>query len=156
MYLNSTDLWFNSVNVILDNDNRYVKWGEDQDCGITYNGMDMLFYANLVGAGIFKFMDAAIQVEANQINDSGGLPVLQFDGSQNAGFTGALQVAGNINALGNIIIASGFVLDCASHNAAISPGTLADGDAGNNSIYYSSTQGKLIYKDSGGTVHDLY
>jgi hypothetical protein len=39
---------------------------------------------------------------------------------------------------------------------SFAPVTLADADAANNSIYYSSTQSKLVYKDSGGTVNDLY
>jgi hypothetical protein len=34
--------------------------------------------------------------------------------------------------------------------------TLSDSAAGSNSLYYSSTQSKLVYKDSGGTVHSLY
>lgn len=39
---------------------------------------------------------------------------------------------------------------------AIQPATLTDSAAPNNSIYYSSTQSKLAYKDSGGTVNVLY
>ena len=38
----------------------------------------------------------------------------------------------------------------------IKPATLTDASAPNNSIYYSSTAGKLVYKDSGGTVNNLY
>jgi len=34
--------------------------------------------------------------------------------------------------------------------------SLADADAKNNSIYYSTTQTKLVYKDSAGVVHDLW
>lgn len=34
--------------------------------------------------------------------------------------------------------------------------SLADGDAANSTLYYSTTQGKLVWKDSGGTVNDLY
>jgi hypothetical protein len=33
---------------------------------------------------------------------------------------------------------------------------IADGSAVNDSLYYSTTAGKLAYKDSGGTVHALY
>lgn len=32
----------------------------------------------------------------------------------------------------------------------------ADADAPNNTIYYSTTANKLVFKDSGGTVNDLY
>jgi hypothetical protein len=38
----------------------------------------------------------------------------------------------------------------------VKPRNAADASAPNNSIYYSSTQSKLVYKDSGSTVHDLY
>jgi len=33
---------------------------------------------------------------------------------------------------------------------------LADAAAGNSTLYYSTTQSKLVYKDSGGTVRDLW
>jgi hypothetical protein len=35
-------------------------------------------------------------------------------------------------------------------------GSLSDGTAATNSVYYSTTQNKLCYKDSGGTVNVLY
>ena len=41
-------------------------------------------------------------------------------------------------------------------NGAYIPFSQADSAAPSNSMYYSTTQGKLVYKDSGGTVHDLY
>ncbi len=44
----------------------------------------------------------------------------------------------------------------ATADNSIRPTTLADTSAPNNSIYYSSTQSKLVYKDSGGTVKVLY
>lgn len=42
------------------------------------------------------------------------------------------------------------------NDGSIKPAVLADASAVNDSIYYSSTQSKLVYKDSGGTVNDLY
>ena len=36
------------------------------------------------------------------------------------------------------------------------PPSMADASAKNNSIYYSTTASKLVYKDSGGTVNNLY
>lgn len=36
------------------------------------------------------------------------------------------------------------------------PPSFADADAPNNSIYYSTTASKLVYKDAGSTVHNLY
>lgn len=34
--------------------------------------------------------------------------------------------------------------------------SIADAKAVNNSLYFSTTQSKLVYKDAGGTVNDLY
>jgi hypothetical protein len=47
---------------------------------------------------------------------------------------------------------------CAAITASgsITPATLTDAAASNGSIYYSSTQSKLVYKNSGGTVNPLY
>jgi hypothetical protein len=41
-------------------------------------------------------------------------------------------------------------------DGTIQPVSLADSSAANDSIYYSTTQNKLVYKDSGGTVNSLY
>jgi hypothetical protein len=38
----------------------------------------------------------------------------------------------------------------------IIPGSRTDASSANNTIYYSTTQSKLVYKDSGGTVRVLY
>ena len=38
----------------------------------------------------------------------------------------------------------------------VKPRSAVDASAPNNSIYYSTTQSKLVYKDSGGSVNDLY
>lgn len=51
-------------------------------------------------------------------------------------------------ALGNI--------DLATNSKFLLPASSADADAPNNSVYYSTDSSKLVYKDSGGTVHDLY
>lgn len=39
---------------------------------------------------------------------------------------------------------------------AFQPGSMADTDALNNSIYYSTDAGRLVYKDFGGVVNNLY
>jgi hypothetical protein len=44
----------------------------------------------------------------------------------------------------------------ATFGGAIKPATIADASAPNNAIYYSSDASKLVYKDSGGTVNNLY
>jgi len=42
------------------------------------------------------------------------------------------------------------------NDGTIKPVSMADASAANDSIYYSTTQSKLVYKDSGGTVNNLY
>lgn len=41
-------------------------------------------------------------------------------------------------------------------NAAWKPASMTDASAANDSVYYSTTASKLVYKDSGGTVNALY
>ena len=41
-------------------------------------------------------------------------------------------------------------------DGTIEPRIIADADAANNSIYYSTTQAKLVFKDNAGAVQDLY
>lgn len=36
------------------------------------------------------------------------------------------------------------------------PLTMTDAEAENNTVYYSTTQSKLSYKDPSGSVHTLY
>lgn len=43
-----------------------------------------------------------------------------------------------------------------NNDGSYSPPSIDDADAANNSIYYSTTQSKLVYKDGGGTVNALY
>jgi len=48
------------------------------------------------------------------------------------------------------------VLSSIDKNGAFKPPSLADASAQNNSIYYSTDASKLVYKDSSGTVNNLY
>jgi hypothetical protein len=42
------------------------------------------------------------------------------------------------------------------NDEAIAVASLADADAPNSTLYYSTTASKLVYKDSGGTVRQLW
>lgn len=56
-------------------------------------------------------------------------------------------------AIANIgIDAEGFLVT----GTALRPADLSDAGAPNNLIYYSTTQGKLVYKNSSGTIYALY
>ncbi len=77
---------------------------------------------------------------------------LSYDSTHYTSFTvgsgGDLTIApsgGDTNITGNLAV-----------SGAIQPASMADASAPNNSIYYSTTQLALAYKDSSGTVHTLY
>lgn len=70
-----------------------------------------------------------------------------WDELRNISFPAGIDVTGSISAGENEIISqSGFYRPISS----------ADSSAPNNAIYYSTTQSKLVYKDSGGTINSLY
>lgn len=50
----------------------------------------------------------------------------------------------------------GSIMASIAKNGAFKPASLADSAAENGTIYYSTDAGKLVYKDSGGTVNNLY
>ena len=54
------------------------------------------------------------------------------------------------NALGSINLLN------LTATGGITPGSMANAAAANGTIYYSTDAGKLVYKDSGGTVNNLY
>jgi hypothetical protein len=56
------------------------------------------------------------------------------------------QILTLLEKLGDESIQNGYFLPISS----------ADADAPLNSIYYSTDSSKLVYKDSGGTINDLY
>jgi len=58
----------NHVNIVTDN--CYVRWGAAADCGIMYNGTDMIIDPNLIGSGIVK-----IGATANDTIDAGAYKV---------------------------------------------------------------------------------
>jgi hypothetical protein len=60
------------------------------------------------------------------------------------------------NALEVLAPGGGSVRSALKVDGSFQPPSLADSAATNNSIYYSTTQSKLVYKDSGGSVNVLY
>ena len=78
--------------------------------------------------------------------------------------TQLVNLSGGINTLafktvtgsGSVTVANEYSNITVSFDNLLRPATYADSAAPNNSVYYSSTAGKLVYKDSGGTVNNLY
>jgi hypothetical protein len=48
------------------------------------------------------------------------------------------------------------VLTAIRNNGAFQPASMADGSAANNSMYFSTTASRLVYKDASGVVNNLY
>jgi len=63
------------------------------------------------------------------------------------------HIVAQIDSDGNFKTGTSTVID---GNGFFRPTSSDDSSAPNNSIYYSTTQSKLVYKDSGGSVHTLY
>lgn len=80
--------------------------------------------------------DGEVLIESKSTKD------IKLVSAQNVNIqTGALSMGGSI------------VLNS---NRTYTPPSIADTSAANNTLYYSSTQSKVCYKDYGGTVHALY
>jgi hypothetical protein len=101
---------------------------------------------NLTGGGASSFTYTASQY-------AGGIFLSGFNGrigffttpSGTAGATVTPTEQASITQTGVFLTAGGF-----------RPPHMADGSAENDTIYYSTTASKLVYKDSGGTVNPLY
>lgn len=64
--------------------------------------------------------------------------------------------AGQTADLHQFVDGSNTVLAAVAKNGAFKPASLADANAENNTLYYSTDAGKLVYKDGGGVVNNLY
>ncbi|GAH32772.1 unnamed protein product, partial [marine sediment metagenome] len=65
----------------------------------------------------------------------------------------AVEVSGTVDSTGGYEVDNSAVID---GDGFFKPKSSADAAAPNNSIYYSTDASKLVYKDSGGTVNNLY
>jgi len=63
-----------------------------------------------------------------------------------------LQAGNDINVHGNFCLGGLQIRD----DGTLKPVSIDDVSAPNNSIYYSTTQNKLVYKDNNGIVNTLY
>lgn len=70
-----------------------------------------------------------------------------------------IQAKAQTSQTGNLFDAvntSGTRLWGVDQNGGMKPASMADSTATNDTVYYSTTASKLVYKDSGGTVNNLY
>ncbi|MCA9496851.1 MAG: hypothetical protein KC589_07935 [Nanoarchaeota archaeon] len=91
---------------------------------------------------------------------------IEFEGITESTNTENMLVIPYFNYEGSVVMNSEINSSLASFSPTVTPAkiigapqiipTYADSAAPNSSVYYSSTQSKLVYKDSGGTVNNLY
>jgi hypothetical protein len=77
------------------------------------------------------------------------------DGSAKVGLSLKLAASQSADAF-EILNSGGSLLMGIDALGAIKPASMANSSAPNNSIFFSTTNSKLVYKDSGGTVNNLY
>lgn len=62
----------------------------------------------------------------------------------------------NTTVIGNSSTTEAWIYGKLIPSGAIQPASISDASAPNNSLYYSTTASKLVFKDSGGNVNNLY
>lgn len=62
----------------------------------------------------------------------------------------------NTTTIGHTTITDCYIRGHLHPSGAVRPASIADASAPTNAIYYSTTAGKLVYKDASGTVNNLY
>lgn len=113
-----------------------ISVGNDANYLNMANVSGYLTIRNVNGGNGIRFMQSGSSgTEWARINSSGRMLIgtTTDDGLSKLQISGAVTVSG-----------------------AFTPATLTDAAAPNGSIYYSSTASKLVYKDAGGTVNNLY
>jgi hypothetical protein len=98
-------------------------------------------------AGDFGFGDVSPQAKLHVTSNTTGKP------------SGIFQAAAGETGTANNLIArdgGGSVAWSITANGAMKVASLADSAAPNLSVYYSTTQSRLVFKDGSGTVNNLY
>ena len=68
----------------------------------------------------------------------------------------AIGNGSNTTTIGHTTITDCYIRGHLYPSGAVRPASIADSSAPTNAIYYSTTASKLVYKDSSGTVNNLY
>lgn len=163
-------------NMILPGSLKLNGSGNDSALIKSDGSLGLQFYWQLSGTpgkGVGMAYESFLPISGMKLGESGyGWPELwmlgngKFVGSSstiavsgpNATFVpicikGAASQSANLSEWQN---SSATVLAAIRSNGAIKPAALANSAAANDSIYYSTDAEKLVYKDSSGTVNNLY
>jgi hypothetical protein len=147
----------NNNKVVFNGDVVNILIGQSVENVPYYNPITQTLSANPVSSGVGN--NLTIIGGSGVISGSGGNLILQggiHAGSGTPGKVVIQQVSGQTANLQEWQNASGTVLCSINTSGTFQPVSLADASAPNNSIYYSTTASKLVYKSSNGTVNNLY
>jgi hypothetical protein len=131
-------------------------------------GYGMGLKSTSLGAEVIRFNSGQVTLTVGQGGNNAGLLVNGNLGS--SGSVASFVNAGNVASKGIVVKGAasqtgnlqewqnnaGSVLSAVKSDGSIQPASMADSAATNNSIYYSTTASKLVYKDAAGTVNNLY
>jgi hypothetical protein len=137
-----------------------LMFGASSDASIYYDGTNLVINPKEIGSG-YVDVQGGLEVEDGssvtsistvyrELSDSSGNRSIDWDARDlydADGSTTRLSWTGDSVIINTLEVRS---------DGTIKPISLADASAPNDSIYYSTTQSKLVYKDSGGTVNNLY
>jgi len=147
----------NNNKVVFNGDVVNILIGQSVENVPDYNPITQTLSANPVSSGTGN--NLTIIGGSGVISGSGGNLILQGGINAGSGTPGKViiqQVSGQTANLQEWQNASGTVLCSINASGTFQPVSLADASAPNNSIYYSTTASKLVYKSSNGTVNNLY
>jgi len=147
----------NNNKVVFNGDVVNILIGQSVENVPDYNPITQTLSANPVSSGTGN--NLTIIGGSGVISGSGGNLILQGGINASSGTPGKViiqQVSGQTANLQEWQNASGTVLCSINASGTFQPVSLADASAPNNSIYYSTTASKLVYKSSNGTVNNLY
>ena len=147
----------NNSMVVFDGDIVNILMGQSVNTIPNYNPITQTLSANPVSSGVGNNLN--IIGGSGAISGSGGNLILQGGINAGSGTPGKViiqQVSGQTANLQEWQNASGTILCSINVSGAFQPVSIADSSAPNNSIYYSTTASKLVYKNSSGTVNNLY
>lgn len=123
----------------------------DQTLNAGYKNDHNIVIGALAGAGMYS-LEKSVLIGS-------GAAVESIDGTATNAIVIGYQTAGkgsNTTTIGNDDTTECHLYGHVIPTGAFKPASLADSAAPSNAIYYSTTQNKLVYKDSGGAVNNLY
>ena len=137
--------------IIATSSNNNIAIGTQSATGIRYGVSNICIGAfagasDLIEYGLLKCILIGAYAMTSGTSDSNSI-VIGAD---------AVGNGSNTTTIGHTTITDCYIRGHLHPSGAVRPASIADSSAPTNAIYYSTTAGKLVYKDSSGVVNNLY